>query len=108
MANTVIIYAETGANMISDDPSPALNFSSTTNVGMESRGTVLVSTASVDIVNTPAIQTSSASGGLTVSRTVVGNMTTGVLRLAGNSVPSGSMLDITGTTGFASITSVVL
>lgn len=108
MANIVNLYAETGPNMISDDTSPALTLQSTTNVGGEIRGLVAVSTASVDVVNTPAIQTSVAAAGLTISRTAVGNMTVGVLRLAGNSVPSGSMLDITGTTGFASITSVVL
>lgn len=107
MANIVNLYAETGANMISDDTSPALTLQSTTNVGGEIRGGVIVSTASIDVVSTPEVNASTAAGVL-IRRTNQGNMTNGVLRLQSTSVASGAMIEIVGASGFVSITSTVL
>ena len=106
-ANIVNLYAETGANMISDDTTPALTLQSTTNVGGEVRGLVAVSTASVDILNTTRIDSASATVPVLVRQTAVGNMSIGVLQIQGNSVASGAVLEFTNK-GFQSITSVVL
>lgn len=108
MSNQINIWAETQADFIGDDAGPALRFKNTsTGPGLYSEGLVAVSTASVDVVNTPRINSSVAAGGLLVTRTVVGNLSIGVLRVQGNSVASGAMIEFSNK-GFISITSTVL
>ena len=108
MANLVNLNAEIGADFIADDAQPALALKNTgSGPGLRTFGVVTTSTASIDKANVPQIDTSSATGGLLVTRTVVGNMSIGVLRLQGNSVASGAMLEFSNK-GFISITSVVL
>lgn len=69
---------------------------------------VATSTASIDRVNGLYHDGSSATApALTVNRTVVGNMSIGVLKIVGSSIASGAVLEFS-QKGFASITSVVL
>jgi hypothetical protein len=108
MANLINLNAESGADYIADEATPGVTFSnSSTGPGLQVRGLVTTSTASIDVANLPRINTSSATGGLLVTRTVVGNLSIGVLRLQGNSIASGTMIEFTNN-GFISITSTVL
>ena len=102
------INAIAGADIIRDDNTPTLALKNLGNgPGLEVFGLVGTSTASIDIVNVPILQRSNATGGVLVRNTVVGNLSIGVLRIQGNSVASGAVLEFT-TKGFASITSTVL
>lgn len=92
MANLLNLDAETGADMIGDDAQPTLALSNSS-TGADLRvGTV---------------EGESATSTVLVRQPAVGNMSIGVLRVQGNSVASGAVLEFTNK-GFASITSVVL
>jgi|SRR3989338_5525758 len=108
MANLINLHAEIGANMIGDDAEPTLALQNTgTGPGLRAYGLVATSTASIDLVNTTALQSASATLPVRVTQTAVGNMSIGVLQIVGNSVASGAVLELRNK-GFASITSVVL
>lgn len=110
MANLPNLDSEVGADYIADDAQPAIALKNTgTGPGLRSFGLVNTSTATVDILNLTGniIENSSATAGVLVRNNTVGNMSIGVLRVQGNSVASGAVLEFT-TKGFASITSVVL
>ena len=109
MSNLPNLDAESQADIIGDDAQPTLALKNTsTGPGLRAFGLVNTSTASVDILNlVTAIETNSATAGVLVRNGAVGNMSIGVLRVQGNSVASGSVLEFTNK-GFASITSVVL
>ena len=92
MPNIVNLYAESNADMIGDDANATLTLSNSS-TGADLRvGTVEVESATSTVL---------------VRQPVVGNMSIGVLRIQGNSVASGAVLEFT-TKAFASITSVVL
>src|SRR3990167_5193626 len=92
MPNIVNLYAESNADMIGDDANATLTLSNSS-TGADLRvGTV---------------EGESATSTVLVRQPVVGNMSIGVLRIQGNSVASGAVLEFT-TKAFASITSVVL
>src|SRR3990167_7820211 len=105
MSNIVNLYAESGADFIGDDAEPALQLSNTsTGPGLRAFGLVSTSGASladIDVVGSLATRPAASV------RQVVGNISIGVLRIHGNSVASGAVLEFA-TKGFASITSVVL
>ena len=105
MANLINLNAESGANYIGDDAEPALAFSnSSTGPGLRLFGLVSTSGASIaDADITGSLATRPAG----IFTQVVGNMSIGVLRVVGNSVASGAVLEFSNK-GFASITSVVL
>ena len=107
--NLVNIHGEPTAEIVGDGTEPALTLTvrGSTGPGGEVRGLVATSTASIDIVNTTNIDTNSATAGVLVRQNVVGNMSIEVLRVQGNSVASGAVLEFTNK-GFISITSVVL
>ena len=110
MANLLNLDGETGADFIGDDAQPALALKNTsTGPGLRCFGFVNTSTASIDILNLTGniIENSSATAGILLRNNTVGNMSIGVLRVQGNSVASGAVLEFT-TKGFASITSVDL
>lgn len=109
MANLINLDAEIGADYIADDAQPGVEFRNTgTGPGLKVRGLVVVSTASIDRANLLNIDGSSATApALTVTQTAVGNLSIGVLKIVGNSVASGAVLEFSNK-GFASITSVVL
>lgn len=90
MANLINIDAETGANMIGDDSQPTLTLdNSSTGAGL-------------------AVTTASATGpALTVTKSAIGNISVGVLRVVGNSIASGAVLEFSNK-AFVSITSVIL
>ena len=92
MPNIVNLYAESNADMIGDDANATLTLSNSS-TGADLRvGTV---------------EGESATSTVLVRQPVVGNMSIGVLRIQGNSVASGAVLEFT-TKAFASITSVAL
>jgi len=106
--NLVNVNAETGADIVGDDSQPALTLKNTsTGPGLWAQGVAITSTASIDRINSPRIDSSTAGAGVLVTRTVVGSMSVGVLRVQGNSVASGAMIEFSNK-GFISITSVVL
>ena len=108
MANLPNFDGETGADLIGDDAQPTLSLSNTsTGPGLRAFGFVNTSTASIDIINTTVVERNSATGGVLIRNGAVGNLSIGVLRVQGNSVASGAVLEFT-QKGFASITSVVL
>jgi len=91
--------------LIGDDAEPTVQFKNTsTGPGLRAEGAVLVSTASVDILDARSNSATSAAG---IFSQVVGNMSIGVLKVVGNSVASGAALEFSNK-AFASITSVVL
>lgn len=105
MANLINLDAESGADLIGDDAQPAVAFRNTsTGPGLRSYGLVNTSTASVDILNAYSQSATSPAG---IFSQVVGNMSIGILRIAGNSVASGAAIEFSNK-AFASITSVVL
>lgn len=109
MSNLLNLQAETGADLLADDAQPALTIgNSGTGPGLQVRGLVLTSTASIDAIQTASITYTGGATGLTITRNPVGNMSIGVLRIIGNSIASGAMLEFAGKGAFASITSVVL
>lgn len=92
MANLINLDAESDADMIGDDAQPTLTLKNTsTGAGLR----------------VAVIDNSSATAGVLVRNALVGNMSIGVLRVQGNSVASGAVLEFTNK-GFTSITSVVL
>lgn len=102
------IHALEGADIIRDSAGPTLTLSNVgTGPGLRVFGLVGTSTASIDVLDVPLVQRSNATGGVLVRNLAVGNMSIGVLRIQGNSVASGAVLEFT-TKGFASITSTVL
>ena len=106
MANLMNLDAEIGADYIADDAQPAVAFKNTGTVpGLRIFGLVSTSGASID--NVTLTGSLAATPAAIVQQTVVGNMSIGVLRVVGNSVASGAVLEVSGK-GFASITSVVL
>ena len=111
MANLVNLDAEVNADLIGDDAQPALRLQviGSTGPGLRSYGLVNTSTASIDVLNLAGqiIETNSATTGVLVRNGAVGNMSIGVLRVQGNSVASGAVLEFT-QKGFVSITSVIL
>lgn len=92
MANLINIYAETGADIIGDDAQPTLKLDNTS-TGADLALNIIESTVATD--------------GVRIRQSVVGNMSIGVLKIQGNSVASGAMIEFS-QKGFASITSVVL
>ena len=106
MSNLINLNAEAGADLIGDDAQPAVTFKNTsTGPGLRSYGMVNLSTASVDILHA-ASQSATSPCGVFIQAVVV-NMSIGVLRIVGNSVASGAVLEFS-QKGFASITSVIL
>lgn len=90
MANLVNIYAESGADIIGDDAQPTLKLDNS------STGEAL------------RVTTASATGpAMTVTKSAIGNMSVGLLKIQGNSIASGAVLEFSNK-AFASITSVVL
>lgn len=102
------MWAETGADVIGDDTSPALTLRNTVGPGAEIRGLVVASTASIDVLDAPILTRASQGLGVLVRNTAIGSMSIGILRVQGTSIASGAMLEFTGKGAFASITSVVL
>ena len=90
MPNLVNLYAEVGADMIGDDAQPTLTLNNTS-TGADLRIGIL----------------ESSGEGQLVRRADVGNLSTGVLRIQGNSVASGAVIEFTNK-AFISITSTVL
>lgn len=108
MPNLVNLYAETGADLIGDDAEPALTLRNTsTGPGLFVGKLLAASTASIDVLDVPIVQASSATGRVTVRNTAVGNQSIGVLRIQGNSVASGTAIEFSNK-AFISITSTVL
>ena len=109
MANLVNIWGESGADIIGDDAQPTLALSNTsTGPGLRVFGLVGTSTASIDLLYVPTIQSGNASlSALAVRKTIPGNMSVGTLRISGNSLASGAVLEFY-EKGFVSITSTVL
>lgn len=106
MANLSNLDAEIGADYIGDDAQPAIALKNTgTGPGLRVFGLVATSTASVDILN--AVSNSATVPAGIFTQGVVGNMSIGVLKIVGNSVASGAVLEFSNK-AFASITSVVL
>lgn len=93
MSNLINLYSESGADMIGDDAQPTLE---------------LVNTSTGAALRAKTIDVGVGTTGVTIRRAVVGNISIGVLRVQGNSLASGAMLEFTGNRAFASITSVVL
>ena len=108
MANLINLWAETGADIIGDDTSPALTLRNTVGPGAEIRGLVTSSTASVDVLDVPILTRGAANSGVLVRNTILGSASVGILRIQGTSMASGAVLEFTGKGAFASITSVVL
>ena len=92
MSNLINIDAEQGADIIGDDAQPTLT---------------LVNTSTGAALRAATIDNSSSTAGVLIRNALVGNLSIGVLRVQGNSVASGAVLEFTNK-GFASITSVVL
>ena len=108
MANLVNLWAESGADLIGDDNTPALALYNTGNgPGLQVGRLNAVSTASIDILDVPTIQASAAAARVTIRNTAVGNQSIGVLRIQGNSVASGAAIEFS-QKAFISITSTVL
>src|SRR3990167_5612291 len=108
MSNLINLYAETGADLIGDDAQPTLAlYNTSTGPGLQVGRLQAVSTASIDILDVPIVQASGATSRVTLRNTTVGNMSIGVLRIQGNSVASGAIVEFSNK-AFASITSVVL
>ena len=117
--NLVNIDAETSANIIGDDAEPTLTLAnSSTGAGAELRGAVLVSTASIDVINAARITGSPTIDGgvsivtdtagtvpLTLDRTTAGNYSTATLILDSASVASGAAIELRGS-AFTSIMSI--
>ena len=93
MATLQNLAASTNADITGDDANPTLT---------------LTNTSTGPALRAAIIDQPSATAGVQIKRSVVGNMSIGVLRIVGNSVVSGAMIEFTGTRAFASITSVVL
>ena len=110
MSNLVNLFAETGADLVGDDTSPTLTIRNTGGgPGLRVEGLVLVSSASIDQIAITTISNANTTvPALTISKSVVGNLSIGVLRVVGNSIASGAMLEFSGKGAYASITSVVL
>ena len=92
MSDLVNLHAESGRDIIGDDTTPTLSLSNS------STG------ADLDL-NT--IQSSSATEGVAVQQSVVGNLSIGVLKIVGNSVASGAAIEFSNK-AFVSITSIIL
>lgn len=108
MANLVNLYAESQADMIGDDNSPALTLSNTGNgPGLRVYGLVSTSTASIDVADLPIIQSSAAGNTVLIRRTAVGSQSVGVLKIQGSSTASGAAIEFANK-AFISITSTVL
>jgi len=90
MPNIVNLYAEQDADMIGDDTQPTLTLNNSS-TGADLRAGIL----------------EPRGEGLLVRRADVGAQSVGVLRLQGNSVASGAVLEFTNKS-FISITSTVL
>ena len=103
------IDATSQADVIGNDAQPTLKLVNTsTGPGLLTLGLVATSTASIDKLYVPTIESASTTAAaLTVRKTVPGNMSIGTLRISGNSLASGAVLEFY-EKGFASITSVVL
>lgn len=106
MSNLLNLNAEIGADIIGDDAQPTLTFRNiSTGAGAKVEGLACVSNASIDyammpkaLVGTATVITGTAGVvPLTVGRTAAGNYSTGVLKLAGQSVASGCVIELTGT-----------
>lgn len=94
MANSLSNLAAASApDIIGSDANPTLT---------------LVNSSTGPALRAAIIDQESATKGVQIKRSVVGNMSIGVLRIVGNSVVSGAMIEFTGPRAFASITSVVL
>ena len=95
MSNIVNIYAESGANMISDDATPALTLSNSGGgFGLEARGAVLVSSASRD-------RLSIGSGtALAANATIVG------LNLSAGSFASNAVLRLVNLSAYVSTSTI--
>ena len=108
MANLVNLYAESGADLIGDDNTPALTLSNTGNgPGLQVGRLHAVSTASIDILVTTRVQSANATTPVRIEQTVVGNQSIGGLQLVGASVASGAVIEFRNKS-FISITSTVL
>ena len=109
MANLVNIWGESQADIIGDDAQPTLALSNTsTGPGLRVFGLVGTSTASIDLLYVPTVESANASlSAVTVRKTIPGNMSIGTLRISGNSLASGAVLEFY-EKGFVSITSTVL
>ena len=108
MSNLVNLFAESGADLIGDDVNPTLTIKNIGGgPGLRVEGLVLVSTASIDGLNLNSVSYGNATVPFSITRTVVGNQSIGVLRIVGNSVAYGAMIEFTNK-GFISITSTVL
>jgi hypothetical protein len=95
MANLINIDAESGANIIGDDATATLTFSNTsTGPGLESRGLVAVSGASID-----RLTISNAFAGA-ANATIVG------LNLTGNSIASGAVISLKNKSSYVSTTTI--
>lgn len=90
MPNIVNFYAETGADLIGDDTAPSFTLNNTS-TGADLRAGIL----------------EPSGEGLLVRRADVGGQSVGVLRLQGNSLASGAVIEFTNK-AFISITSTVL
>ena len=109
MPNLVNLRAEIGADMIGNDAQPTLAlFNTGTGPGLRVFGLVGTSTASIDLLYVPTVESANASlSAVTVRKTIPGNMSIGTLRISGNSLASGAVLEFY-EKGFVSITSTVL
>ena len=92
MANLLNIDATANPDLVGDAATPTLTLRNT------STGAALLAAI---------IENDSTTAGVLVRRSVVGNLSIGVLRVQGSSIASGAVLEFTNK-GFASITSVVL
>ena len=101
MANLINIDAESQANMIGDDSSPTLTLSnSSTGHGLEVRGLVCVSTASIDQANFAAARIATDQGAAAANATVTG------LSLTGTSIASGAVLSLTNNSAYVSTSTI--
>ena len=103
MPNLLNLWAESNADFIGDDAQPTLRISNTSS-GPGLRGFGLVSTSGASLADVNVLGTSTTAAALIV-KGAVGNMSIGVLKIHGNSVASGAVLEFA-TKGFVSITSI--
>ena len=107
MANIVDIWGETQASIIGDDSSAALTLkNSSTGPGLRAYGLVCTSTATIDKIVVGTIA-SNDSTGVAIQGAAAGYMSIGILKILGNSVASGAVLEFKNRGAFASITSCV-
>lgn len=95
MANILNINAESGANIIGDDTTPALTLENTGGPGLEARSAVLVSTASIDAADVGALTADTARPVSAANATLV------AFNFVGSSIASGAVM------GFLNLSAMV-